>query len=203
MFSGIIETTTRILQIKQEGSNKNFILQNPFDDEIYIDQSIAHNGTCLTVVEIAEDHSWYRVTAVKESLDKTNLGSWVEGTLVNLERCIKADARMDGHFVQGHVDTTTQCLSVEDVNGSWMFSFDLPDAFAHLVVDKGSIAINGTSLTVILSKDNPSTFNVAIIPYTFEHTNFHQLKAGMAVNIEFDILGKYMARFREISNVVS
>jgi riboflavin synthase len=198
MFSGIIEKTARVLAIKIEGSNRHFTLENPFGNEVYIDQSIAHNGTCLTLVAIDGDKKHYTVTAVKETLDKTNLGSWQMDTLVNIERCIRADARMDGHFVQGHVDLTSDCLNVEDEGGSWRFTFALPDDYRHLVVDKGSIAINGTSLTVILDKKRPEVFQVAIIPYTFEHTNFHTLREGDKVNLEFDILGKYMSRFVEV-----
>lgn len=198
MFSGIIEKTARVLAIESDGSNRHFTLENPFGDEVYIDQSIAHNGTCLTLVAIDGDNKHYTVTAVKETLDKTNLGSWQTGTLVNIERCIRADARMDGHFVQGHVDITSHCLNVEDEDGSWRFTFALPADYRHLVVDKGSIAINGTSLTVILDKKRPDLFQVAIIPYTYEHTNFHTLQKGDKVNLEFDILGKYMSRFVEV-----
>ena len=198
MFSGIIEKTARVLAIESDGSNRHFTLENPFGNEVYIDQSIAHNGTCLTLVAIDGDNKHYSVTAVKETLDKTNLGSWQTGTLVNIERCIRADARMDGHFVQGHVDITSECLNVEDEDGSWRFTFALPADYRHLVVDKGSIAINGTSLTVILDKKRPDVFQVAIIPYTYEHTNFHTLQKGDKVNLEFDILGKYMSRFVEV-----
>ncbi|HRG22126.1 MAG TPA: riboflavin synthase [Saprospiraceae bacterium] len=198
MFSGIIEKTARVLSIVEEGSNHHFTMENPFGNEVYIDQSIAHNGTCLTVVAIDPSWDWYKVTAVKETLDKTNLGSWKAGTKVNLERCIKADARMDGHFVQGHVDLTTPCIDIKDENGSWRFSFELPQLQRHLVVDKGSIAINGTSLTVILVPGNDSIFQVAIIPFTYEFTNFHTLEVGDRVNLEFDILGKYISRFAEV-----
>lgn len=198
MFSGIIEKTAKVNSIRVEGTNRHFTIANPFGEEVYIDQSIAHNGTCLTVVDIDHSGGQYTVTAVKETLDKTNLGMWEEGTLVNLERCIKADARMDGHFVQGHVDLTSSCLDVIDESGSWRFTFELPEGYRHLVVDKGSIAINGTSLTVILDPLQPNIFQVAIIPYTHAHTNFHTLKVGDLVNLEFDILGKYMSRFVEV-----
>ena len=173
-------------------------MQNPFSNGVYIDESIAHNGNCLTVVAIDPSWSWYKVTAVKETLDKTNLGSWQAASLVNLERCIKADARMDGHFVQGHVDLTTPCLDIKDESGSWRFTFELPLLQRHLVVDKGSIAINGTSLTVILMPGNDAIFQVAIIPFTYEFTNFHVLKVGDRANLEFDILGKYISRFVEV-----
>lgn len=198
MFSGIIEKTARVIDIAVEATNHHFTIENPFGNEVYIDQSIAHNGTCLTVVAIDPDWKWYQVTAVKETLDKTHLGDWKVGTIINLERCIKADARMDGHFVQGHVDLTTNCIDIKDENGSWRFTFQLPLAQRHLVVDKGSIAINGTSLTVILVPGQVDVFQVAIIPYTFEFTNFNALKAGDRVNIEFDILGKYISRFVEV-----
>ncbi|MFM2394707.1 MAG: hypothetical protein RLZZ546_2689 [Bacteroidota bacterium] len=195
MFSGIIESFSEVINVEKEGSNIHFTMTNPFQDEkIYIDQSIAHNGCCLTIVEIDPKHTWYKVTAIKETLDKTNLGSWKEGTRVNVERCIKADSRIDGHFVQGHVDITSTCTEVKTEEGSWYFTFELPDAYNHLIVDKGSIAINGTSLTAILDENHENIFKVAIIPYTYEHTNFHQLKSGMKVNLEFDILGKYIAK---------
>lgn len=198
MFSGIIEATASIIDTQQEKNNVHFTLSNPFGSEVYIDQSIAHNGVCLTLVEIAADGKWYKVTAVKETMDKTNLGMWSKGDLINLERCIKADARMDGHFVQGHVDTTTNCVGIDDEGGSWRYTFGLPENYKHLIVDKGSIAVNGTSLTAILDNTRPDIFQVAIIPYTFQHTNFHTLKAGDQVNLEFDILGKYLDRFRAV-----
>jgi riboflavin synthase len=193
MFSGIIESLGEIVNITKEKTNVHFVIKHSYTDIIYIDQSIAHNGCCLTVVNINEADHLYTVTAIDETLSKTNLGQWQIGSKINLERCIKADARLDGHFVQGHVDSTVECLEVIDKDGSWIYKFQLPKQFFHLVVDKGSIAINGTSLTLILD-ENPEIFSVAIIPYTYEHTNFHQLKAGDLVNIEFDILGKYIAR---------
>ncbi|MBK8699490.1 MAG: riboflavin synthase [Saprospiraceae bacterium] len=198
MFSGIIEFATKVLSRVDDGSNVHFTISNPFGSEVYIDQSIAHNGTCLTVTSIATDALWYRVTAVKETLDKTNLGNWQPDTQINLERCIRADARMDGHFVQGHVDIVTECLDIRDEAGSWRFTFHLPEAYRHLVVDKGSIAVNGTSLTVILNKEDAAVFQIAIIPYTYENTNFNSIQKGDLVNLEFDILGKYLARFHEV-----
>jgi riboflavin synthase len=197
MFSGIIEQLGQVIKIEKDKSNIHFTITNPFEEAIYIDQSIAHNGCCLTVVSIDNEAKTYVVTAIDETLNKTNLGSWDIGTKVNLERCIKADSRLDGHFVQGHVDSKIQCIKVEDKNGSWEYTFTLPRNYAHLVVDKGSIAINGTSLTLILDEDI-TKLKVAIIPYTYEHTNFHQLKAMDYVNVEFDILGKYIARMEMI-----
>jgi riboflavin synthase len=194
MFSGIIETLGQVIGIDKDKTNINFEIQHNFNDQLYIDQSIAHDGCCLTVVEIDEVNKRYQVTAIEETLSKTRLADWNLGTLINLERCIQANARLDGHFVQGHVDTTTECINVEDKNGSWVYTFDLPTQYFHLVVDKGSIAINGTSLTLILDESSPDKFQVAIIPYTYEHTNFHRLSVGDKVNIEFDVLGKYIAR---------
>ncbi len=198
MFSGIIESTGIVHHIESDKSNIVFEIKHDFEDELYIDQSIAHNGCCLTLIAIDKDNRTYKVTAIDETLSKTNLGQWQVGTKVNLERCIKANARLDGHFVQGHIDTVTLCTKVEDKNGSWLFTFELPRPYFHLVVDKGSIAINGTSLTLILDDGLPNHFQVAIIPYTYEHTNFSQLKAGQLVNVEFDVLGKYIARLARI-----
>lgn len=194
MFSGIVETLGQVIGIDHDKSNINFEIQHTYEDSLYIDQSIAHDGCCLTVVAIDEVNKRYKVTAIEETLAKTRLGDWTIGTLINLERCIQANARLDGHFVQGHVDTTTLCLDVEDKEGSWIYTFSLPENYYHLVVDKGSIAINGTSLTLILDESKPFQFQVAIIPYTYDHTNFHRLSKGDKVNIEFDVLGKYIAR---------
>ena len=192
MFTGIIESLGKITKIEQEGDNVHFTIQSELAKESYIDQSIAHNGVCLTVVKIEGDT--YVVTAIKETLDVSNLKDWVVGTLVNLERCMLPNTRLDGHFVQGHVDTTTTCRNVESLDGSWYFTFDLKDEFKRLLVHKGSVSINGTSLTVILPTDDADHFKVAIIPYTFDHTSFKTIKPGSLVNIEFDILGKYIAR---------
>ncbi len=194
MFSGIIETMGKIVTIEKEKSNLHFVIEHDFDEDLYIDQSIAHDGCCLTIVSLDNINKTYRVTAIDETLSKTKLIYWKLGTKVNLERCIKADARLDGHFVQGHVDTKTKCTRKLDENGSWLFTFELAPIYYHLVVDKGSISINGTSLTLMINDDLPNQFQVAIIPYTFEHTNFHELEANDYVNIEFDILGKYIAR---------
>ena len=188
MFTGIIEQLGEIRQIEQEQENIHFTLFSPFTSELKIDQSVAHNGTCLTVVDIHGD--LYTVTAIQETLNKTNLGSWNVGTKVNLERCMQMNGRLDGHIVQGHVDTVAKCVAIEDQNGSWKFTFEyLTD---QVTVEKGSITINGVSLTVVDS--NSKSFSVCIIPFTFEHTNFHQLKVNDLVNLEFDIIGKYVAK---------
>lgn len=198
MFSGIIEGLGKVDKIEKEGGNIHFHITSPFYEELYIDQSIAHNGVCLTVVKInGKNHV---VTAIEETLEKSNLGFLRAGDLVNLERCIKADARLDGHFVQGHVDTKTKCINIKEMDGSWYFTFALPEEYAHLIVDKGSIAINGTSLTVV--DPTLSSFKVAIIPFTYEHTNFHTIKEGDMVNVEFDILGKYLSRYLEVTEKV-
>ncbi len=176
------------------GTNLTFRISTVLDEPIKVDQSIAHNGVCLTVTEIfanADDgQREYTVTAVDETLQKTNLGDWEVGTAVNIERCLRVGQRMDGHFVQGHVDTVGRVTHIADVDGSWMFHFEFPREYSNLLVDKGSICVNGVSLTVVQSGEG--SFSVTIIPYTFEHTNFHALKVGTAVNLEFDILGKYL-----------
>lgn len=188
MFTGIVEALGEIRSIEAEGSNKHFWLTSPFLDELRIDQSVAHNGVCLTVVELKEDQ--YRVTAIDETLNKTNLAAWREGEVVNLERCMPAHGRFDGHIVQGHVDMQAVVREIMDVDGSWNIHFDLGHRHQGLIVHKGSICINGVSLTVVQADVNG--FSVSIIPYTYTHTQFHQLKAGDRVNIEFDILGKYV-----------
>lgn len=188
MFTGIIEQLGVVKSIQKESENIHFTLKAPFTSELKIDQSVAHNGCCLTVVEISGNE--YVVTAIQETLNKTNLGSWKVGTKVNLERCMQMNGRLDGHIVQGHVDTTGTCVSIEDQNGSWKYTFRYESA--DLTVEKGSITINGTSLTVVDSKTNE--FSVCIIPYTYEHTNFHTLEVGSTVNLEFDIIGKYVAK---------
>lgn len=188
MFTGIIEQLGVVKSIQKESDNIHFTLEAPFTSELKIDQSVAHNGCCLTVVEISGNE--YVVTAIQETLNKTNLGSWKVGTKVNLERCMQMNGRLDGHIVQGHVDTTGTCIAIEDQNGSWKYTFRYESA--DLTVEKGSITINGTSLTVVDSKTNE--FSVCIIPYTYEHTNFHTLTVGATVNLEFDIIGKYVAK---------
>lgn len=192
MFTGIIESLGEVSKIEHEGDNVHFTIKTALAKESYIDQSIAHNGVCLTVVHIEDDS--YVVTAIKETLDVSNLKDWKVGSLVNLERCMLPNTRLDGHFVQGHVDTTTTCINVESLDGSWYFTFELKDEFKTLLVHKGSVSINGTSLTVILPTDDADHFKVAIIPYTYEHTSFKAIQPGSLVNIEFDILGKYIAR---------
>lgn len=188
MFTGIIEAMGKVVSVKEDGGNVHFGIAAPFLQEIKIDQSIAHNGACLTVVSIAEDH--YVVTAIAETLRKTNLGRLKTGDPVNLERCMKIGDRLDGHIVQGHVDTTAQCVKTASDSGSHLFWFRY-DPKAGVTVQKGSVCVNGVSLTVVES--SPGNFSVAIIPYTKEHTNFHQLQEGDTVNIEFDIVGKYIA----------
>ncbi len=188
MFTGIIEQLGHITAIQKEGENIHFTVKSPFTNELKVDQSVAHNGTCLTVVSINDDE--YTVTAIHETLEKTNLGEWKVGTKVNLERCMQMNGRLDGHIVQGHVDTTATCTNIEDQNGSWKFTFNY--LTEQVTVEKGSITVNGVSLTVVDSKDRQ--FSVCIIPYTYEHTNFHQLKIGDKINLEFDIIGKYVAK---------
>lgn len=189
MFTGIVEAMGRVKNIQREAGNAHFEIEAPFVDELKIDQSVAHNGACLTVVKIM--NGIYTVTAIDETLKRTNLGSLNPGDYVNIERCMKLGERLDGHIVQGHVDQTGNCVSVEDQNGSWKFTFDYDAASGHVTVPKGSITVNGVSLTVVDSL--PGKFSVAIIPYTYEHTTFGKLKAGDAVNLEFDIIGKYVA----------
>jgi len=198
MFTGIVEYMGEVLQVETEGTNRIFTLEAPFDEPIKIDQSIAHDGVCLTVTALlptSEGQIRYTVTAVAETLEKSHLSQWEVGTRVNVERSMRAHARIDGHFVQGHVDTVGEVRKVEEVGGSWNYTFRFPDAFTHLLVDKGSVCINGVSLTVV--KAESDQFSVTIIPYTYEHTNFHALKVGKKVNLEFDILGKYMAKLWE------
>jgi riboflavin synthase len=191
VFTGIIEQLGKVTQIQQEGTNKHFTITAPFTAELKIDQSVAHNGVCLTVVNIQGNE--YAVTAIDETLQKTNLNNLAVGDVVNLERCMPANGRFDGHIVQGHVDGTATCLSVTDEQGSWVFTFKLAQLEnARYIVNKGSICINGISLTVVNCVDD--TFSVAIIPYTFEHTNLHTVKPGTTVNIEYDIVGKYIAK---------
>ena len=191
MFSGIVEATGKIVNKTAYKANITFEIASNLSKELKVDQSIAHNGACLTVIEIKENS--YLVTAVEETLAKTNLGLLQVGDIVNLERSLKIDSRLDGHIVQGHVDQTGKCHSIKDHNGSWIYSFDYNQIIENNVtVEKGSITINGISLTVFDSK--PGAFSVAIIPYTYEHTNIKYLKEGSVVNLEFDIIGKYVKR---------
>ncbi len=190
MFSGIVEATGKVVKIEREGSNINISLTCPFLKELKIDQSLAHNGVCLTVVEVTDDY--YTVTAVQETLDKTNLGLLKVGDEVNLERSMRPDSLLDGHIVQGHVDQTAVCTKVQELDGSWYFTFEYDKSKGNITVEKGSISVNGVSLTVVNSQEN--SFQVAIIPYTYEVTNFHNIKEGTVVNLEFDIIGKYIQK---------
>lgn len=191
MFSGIVEEAAPVVKLEHDKDNLHITMQCSFTGELKIDQSIAHNGVCLTVVKM--DGNKYTVTAIKETLLKTNLGQLKIGDKVNLERSMKIDSLLDGHLVQGHVDQTAVCSKVEEVNGSWYFTFTYdPTLEGNITVEKGSITVNGVSLTVVNSQ--PNSFQVAIIPYTYEHTNFHQFVVGSVVNLEFDIVGKYITK---------
>lgn len=189
MFTGIIEEVGEVVSVEDSGTNRTFSIRARFAQELRVDQSVSHNGVCLTVVAIHGDR--FDVTAVKETLERSNLGSLRIGDGVNLERCLRIGDRLDGHMVQGHVDRVVECLSVHDEAGSWTFTFRLPEE-KHLLVQKGSICLNGVSLTIASLSE--ASFSVAIIPYTFDHTTFRSLKAGALVNVEFDVLGKYVAR---------
>lgn len=195
MFTGIIETLGIIKELKKEGDNIHVTVQSGITNELKIDQSVAHNGVCLTVVSMEND--LYTVTAIKETIDKTNLGDWQKGDRVNLERAMKLGDRLDGHIVQGHVDQTAICKNIEEANGSWYFTFEYDKSLNNITIEKGSITVNGTSLTVVNSKANE--FSVAIIPYTYEHTNFNSFKIGTRVNLEFDVIGKYVARLQQLN----
>ena len=188
MFTGIIETLGTVEKIVQDKENVHFTISSEITNELKIDQSVAHNGCCLTVVVITDKS--YVVTAIHETMEKTNLGKWEVGTKVNLERCMIMNGRLDGHIVQGHVDTTAECIAIEDQNGSWKYTFRYDGSSP--TVEKGSVTVNGTSLTVVDSKDNE--FSVCIIPFTYEYTNFHTLTVGSRINLEFDIVGKYVAK---------
>jgi len=194
MFTGIIETTAVVEDIISNGSNIDLWLSAPMTNELKVDQSVAHNGVCLTVVEIKGDS--YRVTAVAETLNKTNLSQWRKGYRVNLERSLRVGDRLDGHFVQGHVDATAICINKQTLDGSWLFRFRFPEQFATLIIEKGSVCINGVALTVFEISRNE--FSVTIIPYTYEHTNFSSLAENDVVNIEFDVLGKYLLRIKSL-----
>ena len=199
MFSGIVEAMARVVAVEQDRENKHFTLECPFGHELHIEQSVAHNGVCLTVV--STDGNRYVVTAMDETLRRSNLGEWQEGDMVNVERSMLMNGRLDGHIVQGHVDQTATCVSIEDADGSFIYTFSYessPEMIArgYFTVDKGSVTVNGVSLTVC--EPTADTFKVCIIPYTYEHTNFHALKVGSKVNIEFDILGKYISRLAQL-----
>ncbi|MDE3235647.1 MAG: riboflavin synthase [Bacteroidota bacterium] len=194
MFTGIIEATGTVKEVITTGTNKTFWIESPISRELKTDQSIAHNGVCLTVEAV--NNNLHKVTAIEETLRKTNLGQLQAGAIVNLERCMLMNGRIDGHIVQGHVDATATCTEVKTLAGSWEYTFRFDEQFAHLVIEKGSVCVNGTSLTCFNVTRN--SFTVAIIPYTYHHTNIQYLEAGSTVNIEFDIIGKYMARRDEL-----
>lgn len=196
MFTGIIESLGTVKSIRSEGSNVHFTIESSISNALKIDQSVAHNGVCLTVVGLAENT--HTVTAVEETLKRSNLGDWKVGSQVNLERAMLANARLDGHMVQGHVDATGVCTEIEELDGSWYFRFHYQPTEEHLLVDKGSICINGVSLTVVEPQEN--RFSVAIIPYTYEHTTFKTLQTGDRINLEFDIIGKYIAKYAKLYN---
>ena len=196
MFTGIIETLGIIKDLKKENDNLDITISSIITHELKIDQSVAHNGVCLTVVAIDNDE--YTVTAIRETIQKTNLSDWKIGDLINIERGMKLGDRLDGHIVQGHIDQTGICKSVEEANGSWFFTFEYESNLNNITIEKGSITINGVSLTVVNSKENQ--FSVAIIPYTYEHTNFKNFKIGTKINLEFDVVGKYIARLYSLKN---
>lgn len=195
MFTGIIETLGIIQDIQKDQDNLHVTVSSSLTNELKIDQSVAHNGVCLTVVAIEEDR--YTVTAIQETILKTNLGSWNIHDAVNLERAMKLGDRLDGHIVQGHVDQTGVCKSIEETQGSWRYTFEYDASLHNLTIEKGSITVNGVSLTVVDSK--PNEFSVAIIPYTYEHTNFHSFTVGTRINLEFDVIGKYVNRLHQLS----
>lgn len=195
MFTGIIETLGIIQDIQKDQDNLHVTVSSSLTNELKIDQSVAHNGVCLTVVAIEEDR--YTVTAIQETILKTNLGSWNINDVVNLERAMKLGDRLDGHIVQGHVDQTGVCKSIEETQGSWRYTFEYDASLHNLTIEKGSITVNGVSLTVVDSK--PNEFSVAIIPYTYEHTNFHSFTVGTRINLEFDVIGKYVSRLHQLS----
>lgn len=195
MFTGIIETLGKVTNLVTEKDNLHITIESEITHELKIDQSVAHNGVCLTVVAI--DNNQYTVTAIKETLDKTNIGDLNIDAIINLERAMKLGERLDGHIVQGHVDQTATCTSVKETEGSWLFTFEYDSKLNNVTIEKGSVTVNGVSLTVVNSQKN--SFSVAIIPYTYEHTNFKTFKVGTTVNLEFDVIGKYVKRLTELS----
>nr|WP_315151833.1 riboflavin synthase [uncultured Flavobacterium sp.] len=190
MFTGIIETLGKVQEVKKEQDNIHITIESALANELKIDQSVAHNGICLTVVAIAGNH--YTVTAIGETIKKTNISNWKAGDNINLERAMKLGDRLDGHIVQGHVDQTGTCITAEETNGSWFYTFEYDADLKNITIEKGSITVNGVSLTVVNSGTN--NFSVAIIPYTYEHTNFNSFVVGTKVNLEFDVIGKYVSR---------
>lgn len=195
MFTGIIETLGTLVEVKKDQENLHLTVQSSLTPELKIDQSVAHNGVCLTVV--SKTDATYTVTAIQETCLKTNIESWTVGSAINLERAMVLGARLDGHIVQGHVDQTGICTEIKEADGSWYFSFEYDASLHNITIEKGSITVNGVSLTVVNSKAN--AFSVAIIPYTYEHTNFHSFKVGTQVNLEFDVIGKYVSRLHGLS----
>lgn len=194
MFTGIIESTGLISRITESGTNRSFIIKSGLAGQFKVDQSVSHNGVCLTVESVDADE--YQVTAIQETLSKTTLGTWKSGQIINLEQCLQWNGRLDGHIVQGHVDATGKCISRKDLHGSWEFRFHFPESFAQLVIEKGSISLDGISLTIFNVSKNE--FSVGIIPYTFEHTNIKTLQQGDEVNLEFDMIGKYVQRHLQL-----
>jgi len=196
MFTGIVETMGKVVALKKDQGNLHITIETPIASELKIDQSIAHNGVCMTTVNVDNQKNQYTITAIQETLDRSNLGLLEIGTKVNLERCMRIDGRLDGHIVQGHVDQTAVCCKVEEMDGSWKYTFQYDVSKNNITVEKGSISVNGVSLTVVDSK--PGLFSVAIIPFTYQVTNFHNFKEGTTINIEFDVFGKYVARLLKL-----
>lgn len=196
MFTGIIESLGTVKEVRKENDNLHLTIASSITNELKIDQSVSHNGVCLTVVALNDDA--YTVTAIRETIEKTNVGDWQAGDIVNLERAMKLGDRLDGHIVQGHVDQTGICRNVENANGSWYYTFEYDENWNNITIEKGSITVNGVSLTVVNSKKNE--FSVAIIPYTYEHTNFKNFKIGTKINLEFDVIGKYVSRLHALRN---
>lgn len=194
MFTGIIESLGTVRELRREGDNLHITVGSALTPELKIDQSVAHNGVCLTVVAIGD--GFYTVTAIRETLEKTNLGNWAVGDLINLERGMRLGDRLDGHIVQGHVDQTGVCVAIEEANGSWYYTFQYDPVLSNITIEKGSITVNGVSLTVVDSEKD--RFSVAIIPYTYEHTNFKLFAVGTKINLEFDVIGKYVARIQAL-----
>jgi len=197
MFTGIIESLGAIKLLEKDKDNLHITITSSLTNELKIDQSVAHNGVCLTVVGIEDDE--YTVTAIRETIEKTNLGDWKTGDTVNLERAMQLGARLDGHIVQGHVDQIGICKSIENANGSWYYTFEYNENLSNITIEKGSITVNGVSLTVVNAKKNE--FSVAIIPYTYEHTNFKNFVVGTKINLEFDVIGKYVARLYNLKEI--
>lgn len=196
MFTGIIEDLGVVTHLKRELDNLHITIKSKITSELKIDQSVSHNGACLTIINIKNDE--YTVTAIKETLNKTNLGSLMNNDVINLERALKLGDRLDGHIVQGHIDQTASCINIQKNNGSWMYSFKYNSGLGNITIEKGSVTINGVSLTVVSSEKD--TFSVAVIPYTYENTNFNSIKLDSIVNIEFDVIGKYVAKLNELKD---